>query len=312
MEDERPDPRVWGHIPGVPVGTTWASRQECSDSAVHPGIISGIYGPSAHGAYSIVLSGGYEDDVDLGETFTYTGSGGRQKTSREGKAIRMGPQIEDQSFKHHPNQALLMAMKNNRPIRVVRGFKLNSIYAPAEGYRYDGLYRVTEAEKAVGKLGFKMCRFTMVREPNQSPLPVRYYEQTLAKIKKNSRKSDTKRASPTRSKTKPIVFVKDERKPVPQKPIVPAKDERKFPTTVMASGPSRPTQPRTSVPPPSPQTSPGRSELVTRSPRSRPRTSLPYPHPQPRQATEVPRRSDIPSAEAFPELPNFEGEYLNI
>ena len=27
------------------------------------------------GAYSIALSGGYEDDVDMGDCFTYTGEG---------------------------------------------------------------------------------------------------------------------------------------------------------------------------------------------------------------------------------------------
>ena len=29
------------------------------------------------GAYSIVLAGGYEDDEDFGDEFTYTGAGGR-------------------------------------------------------------------------------------------------------------------------------------------------------------------------------------------------------------------------------------------
>lgn len=39
--------------------------------------MSGIHGRDSEGAYSIVLSGGYEDDVDNGEEFYYTGSGGR-------------------------------------------------------------------------------------------------------------------------------------------------------------------------------------------------------------------------------------------
>ena len=36
--------------------------------------VSGIHG-GADGAYSIALSGGYDDNVDLGEGFTYTGEG---------------------------------------------------------------------------------------------------------------------------------------------------------------------------------------------------------------------------------------------
>ena len=38
--------------------------------------VAGIHG-GAQGAYSIVLSGGYEDNIDLGTCFTYTGEGGR-------------------------------------------------------------------------------------------------------------------------------------------------------------------------------------------------------------------------------------------
>lgn len=36
--------------------------------------VAGIHG-GEDGAYSIALSGGYEDDVDLGDCFTYTGEG---------------------------------------------------------------------------------------------------------------------------------------------------------------------------------------------------------------------------------------------
>ena len=36
--------------------------------------VAGIHG-GQDGAYSIALSGGYDDNVDLGEGFTYTGEG---------------------------------------------------------------------------------------------------------------------------------------------------------------------------------------------------------------------------------------------
>ena len=38
--------------------------------------VAGIHG-GADGAYSVALSGGYEDDIDMGDCFTFTGEGGR-------------------------------------------------------------------------------------------------------------------------------------------------------------------------------------------------------------------------------------------
>ncbi len=48
-----------------------------SESGVHRPHVAGIHGREEEGAYSIVLSGGYDDDEDNGEEFTYSGSGGR-------------------------------------------------------------------------------------------------------------------------------------------------------------------------------------------------------------------------------------------
>lgn len=49
---------------------------------VHRPHVAGIHGREAHCAYSIVLSGGYEDDVDNGDEFIYTGSGGRDLSGK--------------------------------------------------------------------------------------------------------------------------------------------------------------------------------------------------------------------------------------
>lgn len=40
-------------------------------------MMSGIHGRADVGAYSILLSGGYKDDVDNGKNMIYTGCGGR-------------------------------------------------------------------------------------------------------------------------------------------------------------------------------------------------------------------------------------------
>lgn len=37
--------------------------------------VAGIHGNEVEGCYSLALSGGYEDDLDYGEFFTYTGAG---------------------------------------------------------------------------------------------------------------------------------------------------------------------------------------------------------------------------------------------
>lgn len=68
----------------VKVGDSFYERAQLSALRLHTPPVSGIdtlsmkkspYGTSI--ATSIVLAGGYEDDVDKGETFTYTGAGGK-------------------------------------------------------------------------------------------------------------------------------------------------------------------------------------------------------------------------------------------
>ncbi|KNZ71384.1 E3 ubiquitin-protein ligase UHRF1 [Termitomyces sp. J132] len=153
----RYDPKKFGAIPDVEIGSWWATRMECSRDAIHAYVVfffinesnlkqissptvAGISG-GPEGAYSVALSGGYEDDVDLGYAFTYTGSGGRalKGTKAAPKNLRTAPQSSDQTF-DNPRSC-----ETGKPIRVVRGFKLQSKYAPSEGYRYDGLYKVEKA-----------------------------------------------------------------------------------------------------------------------------------------------------------------------
>ncbi|KAG6374305.1 PUA-like domain-containing protein [Boletus reticuloceps] len=71
------DPRIYGHIPNVPVFTTFRSRDALIRAGVHGQSQAGIHGDSKDGggAFSICISGGYEDNVDDGETIVYVGSG---------------------------------------------------------------------------------------------------------------------------------------------------------------------------------------------------------------------------------------------
>lgn len=50
---------------------------QVSESGVHRPHVAGIHGRETDGAYSLILSGGYEDDIDNGDEFIYSGSGGR-------------------------------------------------------------------------------------------------------------------------------------------------------------------------------------------------------------------------------------------
>ena len=158
----------FGQPPGVPVGTLWLSRVECSKDGVHGPWVGGIAGSGKTGAHSIVLSGGYEGDTDEGTMFTYTGSGGRDLTGNK----RTAPQSSDQELKKG-NLALAVNCLRNRPLRVVRGYKLakRSDFAPQQGYRYDGLYRVVEVWPEQGPSGFVIWRYKMEREEGQAELP---------------------------------------------------------------------------------------------------------------------------------------------
>ncbi|TKY87951.1 hypothetical protein EX895_003047 [Sporisorium graminicola] len=166
------DPKTFGHIPGIPIGTQWEKRMDCSTDAVHAPTVAGISGNEADGCWSICLSGGYEDDIDLGESFTYTGSGGRdlKGTANNPKNLRTAPQSSDQKW-DGKNAALRRSVETKKPVRVVRGWKAGGRYAPSEGYVYCGLYRVERAWRESGASGWLVCKFHFVRLKGQAALP---------------------------------------------------------------------------------------------------------------------------------------------
>ena len=76
---------MFGHIDGISVGQIFDSRKEVASAGLHAPLMSGIWG-TQEGAYSIVLSGGYEDDIDDLNYILYTGQGGR--TYQEGNKLK--------------------------------------------------------------------------------------------------------------------------------------------------------------------------------------------------------------------------------
>ncbi|XP_059289297.1 putative E3 ubiquitin-protein ligase ORTHRUS 4 isoform X6 [Lycium ferocissimum] len=152
---------------GILVGDSWTHRLNCRQWGVHWPHVAGIAGQAKYGAQSVVLSGGYEDDEDHGEWFLYTGSGGRDLSGNKRTN-------KDQSFDQlytNSNEALRVSCKQGYPVRVVRSHKeKRSSYAPQEGLRYDGVYRIDKCWRKLGKQGYKMCRYLFVRCDNE-PAP---------------------------------------------------------------------------------------------------------------------------------------------
>ncbi|KAF7280152.1 hypothetical protein GWI33_006328 [Rhynchophorus ferrugineus] len=171
-----------GPIPGVEVGFCWKFRLGVAESGVHRPPVAGIHGQESDCAYSIVLSGGYEDDLDLGKEFYYTGSGGRDLSGNK----RTSNQSFDQELTR-TNKALALNCnaplndkkgaeakdwKAGKPVRVVRSYKLakHSKFAPEDGYRYDGIYKVVKYYPEKGKSGYIVWRY-MLRRDDPAPAP---------------------------------------------------------------------------------------------------------------------------------------------
>ncbi|KAG2110939.1 PUA-like domain-containing protein [Suillus discolor] len=155
----------FGEYPEAPFGTTWNDRAECFNTGVHGQSEPGIHGIKGMGAFSIVVSGQYEDDKDDGDTILYTGSGGRKRSdgTRE--------QTCDQKWSDPGNEALRKSSETGKPVRVIRGYELESEFAPWEGFRYDGLYVCKRARQENNKDGhYLICRYLMERVPGQPPL----------------------------------------------------------------------------------------------------------------------------------------------
>jgi len=145
---------VFGQIEGSPVGSTFANYGEMNAAGVHRPTQAGIGGSwKSGGADSIIVSGGYEDDLDLGHEIIYTGHGGKGSSS--------SVQIADQSVDASGNRALAYNALSGYPVRVIRGAGGEPEHSPKAGYRYDGLYAVEESWVERGRSGFQIVRFRL-------------------------------------------------------------------------------------------------------------------------------------------------------
>ncbi|WP_242131337.1 YDG/SRA domain-containing protein [Aestuariivivens marinum] len=145
----------FGTPEGIKEGQKFPDRKALIAAGLHRSTMHGIDGNGNEGVAAIVLSGGYEDDIDWGDEIIYTGHGGNDPQT--------GQQIADQSWQDHGNKGLVVSKLRNFPVRVIRGYKHNSQFSPDSGYKYGGLYNVVDHWEEIGKSGFTICRFKLIK-----------------------------------------------------------------------------------------------------------------------------------------------------
>lgn len=146
------------------IGSVFPTRHALHDAGVHAPPRAGISGTGAEGADSVVLSGGNPDDADYGDVIVYAGHGGTDPAT--------GRQVADQDEHAHGNAALITSQLEGLPVRVVRGAGGHSQHAPVSGFRYDGLYRVTDHWLAAGRHGHRVMQFRLERIEEQPHVPL--------------------------------------------------------------------------------------------------------------------------------------------
>jgi len=144
---------IFGEVPGIVEGQKFNSRKALVAAGLHRSIQHGIDGNGDEGVAAIVVSGGYEDDSDLGDEIIYTGHGGNDPVTKK--------QIAHQSWEAHGNKGLIVSQIRKLPVRVIRGPHEKSAFAPKEGYAYGGLYQVVDHWDKIGVSGFAVCLFKL-------------------------------------------------------------------------------------------------------------------------------------------------------
>jgi E3 ubiquitin-protein ligase UHRF1 len=161
----------FGDVRGVPVGTVFGAgdyqrlgRQQMTESGFFRPFVTPEWVAPGEGCYSVILNNDNGASSDEGDRIIYAGSGGRRRGQN-----RTAPQSFDQDWTNVTNAALRLNCETGKPVRVVRGPKLNGPHgtsADGGGYRYDGLFVVERAElERLPGSRYRTAMFTMVRMP---------------------------------------------------------------------------------------------------------------------------------------------------
>jgi len=160
-----------GEIQGVEVGTQYDSREAVRLAKLHRPPMAGISYITDGPAESIVISGGYADDEDNGDSIMYTGQGGQDAPG--------GKQVKDQEISRG-NRALIYSEDHGSPIRIIRGAGGDAKYSPENGYRYDGLYYVKNHWFQKSKQGPLVLKFELEKVSSEIPISLKTFESGLA------------------------------------------------------------------------------------------------------------------------------------
>lgn len=150
----RPAPVHIGSLAGIHPGHEFFRRSEVKDAGLHRDLYKGISSLKGYPAEAIVLSGGYEDDLDLGSVILYTGEGGNQE----------GKQVADQQLKGG-NLALHLSFEQQTPVRVIRKVQ----EGPDFFFQYAGLYLVTRSAAQLGRSGHRIWQFRLEMLDAEAP-----------------------------------------------------------------------------------------------------------------------------------------------
>ncbi|XP_056171006.1 histone-lysine N-methyltransferase family member SUVH9 isoform X2 [Syzygium oleosum] len=171
------DKRIVGPLPGVEIGDVFFYRMELCVVGLHGQPQAGIdyltASQSSNGepiATSVIVSGGYEDDEDAGDVIIYTGHGGQDKLNKQCNHQKL----------EGGNLAMERSMHYGIEVRVIRGIRYGGGATP-KIYVYDGLYRILECWFDVGRSGFGVYKYKLVRLEGQPEMgsAIMRFAQTL-------------------------------------------------------------------------------------------------------------------------------------
>ncbi|KAI8366586.1 PUA-like domain-containing protein [Blakeslea trispora] len=144
-----------GKIPGVYCGQSWEHISLVEEWGVHRSVAGRICGSVCTGAVSLLLRQGIREDRDKGYEFVISGVGAKPRNKQASNANI----LKHQKMTHH-NYALAVTLdkpvdpilgaqatnwRKSQPVRVCRTSALasyNPQFAPKQGIRYDGLYKL--------------------------------------------------------------------------------------------------------------------------------------------------------------------------
>ncbi|PRP77170.1 hypothetical protein PROFUN_14511 [Planoprotostelium fungivorum] len=178
-------------IAGVECGLWLSSREELSSSGLHTPVVSGIHGLAGEGVWSILLTAGLPGDTDEGDILIYTG---REQISQTGniefskcnQSLVFNCTGKYQDCTSCLPYKLCNSCKKNwrkgKPVRVCRSFKCKkySKYAPEQGIRYDGLYKVEDYWLEQDSNRQRVLKYRLRRDDNE-PAP---YEKDMKENKR--------------------------------------------------------------------------------------------------------------------------------